>query len=149
MNAIDDIYSEEIELCRENGNNAEETFFDLVNKVKNDKFQTDLFEKRDIFPFSIVEMPKKSRNTPSDIIYTSIGVGYLRIARAVVNLGQKIETPLQYLFSGFVMVYVCVYYRVHLKTFCLPVTSVRQYRRRNQLSFRHSQLYINGKSKIP
>ena len=116
MNAINDIYSEEIELCRENGNNAEKTFFDLVNKVKNDKFQTDLSEKRDIFPFSIVEMPKKSRNTPSDIIYTSIGFECLRIARAVVNLGQEIETPLQYLFQDllwFMFVFIIAYILKH------------------------------------
>ena len=39
LNAVDDIFSEEIELCRRSGNNTEKTFFDLVNKVKNNKFQ--------------------------------------------------------------------------------------------------------------
>ena len=97
LNAVDDIFSEEIELCRRSGNNTEKTFFDLVNKVKNNKFQTGLFEKRDIFPFNIVEMLKISRNTSSNILYTSIDVEFLRIARAVVNLVQEIKTPLQYL----------------------------------------------------
>ena len=61
--------------------------------------------KKDIFPFSIVEMPKKSSNTPSNILYTSIGVECLRIARPVVNLEEEIETPLQYLLCR-------VYYRL-------------------------------------
>ena len=77
-----DIYPEELELRRENGNNAEATFLDLDIKTKINKFQIDLFDKRDSFPFSIVRMPEKSSNIPSNISYMSIGADCLRIARA-------------------------------------------------------------------
>ena len=86
---------EELESCRENGNNAEATFLDLDIKIKNHKFQIDLFDKRDSFPFSIVRMPEKSRNIPSNIAYMSIGADCLRIARAcnnyIANAGKELS----------------------------------------------------------
>ena len=43
------------------------------------------FDKRDSFPFSIVRMPDKSSNVPSNIVYSAIGAESLRIARASNN----------------------------------------------------------------
>ena len=57
-----DIYPEELELCRQNGSNAEATFLDLDIKIKNNKFQIAILDKRDSVPLSIVRMPKKSSN---------------------------------------------------------------------------------------
>ena len=45
----------------------------------------DLSDKGDSFPFSIVRIPEKSSNIPSNIFCMSIGAEYLRIARACNN----------------------------------------------------------------
>ena len=62
-----DIYPKELELHRENGNNAEATFLDLDIKIKKS------------FPYSIVRMPEKSSNIPSNIFCMSTGAECLRI----------------------------------------------------------------------
>ena len=41
-----------------------------------------------------------------------------------MSLAQRPETPLHYHFTGFVTVFICVYYRVCLKIFWLVVTMV-------------------------
>ena len=61
------IYPEELELGKENSNNLNASFLDLDIKVKEGQFQMGLFDKRDAFPFTIVQMPYKSRNIPSNI----------------------------------------------------------------------------------
>ena len=68
-----------------NSNNLDASFLDLDIKVKDGKFQVDLFDKRDSFPFTIVRMPYKSSNIPSNIFYSSICAEALRIARASNN----------------------------------------------------------------
>ena len=67
-----DIYPEELELCRQNGSNAEATFLDLDIKIKNNKFQIGIFDQRDSVPLSIVRMPKKSSNISKYIFATKI-----------------------------------------------------------------------------
>ena len=67
-----DIYPEELELCRQNDSNAEATFLDLDIKIKNNKFQIGIFDKRDSVPLSIVRMPKKSSNISKYIFVTKI-----------------------------------------------------------------------------
>ena len=67
-----DIYPEELELCRQNGSNAEATFLDLDIKIKNNKFQIAILDKRDSVPLSIVRMPKKSSNISKYIFVTKI-----------------------------------------------------------------------------
>ena len=80
-----EIYPEELELGKENLDESEASFLDLSIKLKNNQFQVGLFDKRDKFPFSIVRMPYKSSNIPSNIFYASIGAETLRIARASNN----------------------------------------------------------------
>ena len=41
-NNFGDIYPEELQLCRKNGNNVEANFLDLDIKIKSNKFQTSL-----------------------------------------------------------------------------------------------------------
>ena len=55
---------------------------DLNIKIK---FHSGLFDKRDLFPFSIIKMPDKSSNVPSNIVYSAIGAESLRIAIASNN----------------------------------------------------------------
>ena len=66
------IYPEELELGKENQNDLEATFLDLSIEIRNNKFEVGLFDKRDNFNFSIVRMPEKSSNIPSNIFYSAI-----------------------------------------------------------------------------
>ena len=79
------IYSEELQLGKENTDKHEASFLDLNIKIKDGKFHFGLFDKRDSFPFSIVRMPDKSSNVSSSIVYSTIGAESLRIARASNN----------------------------------------------------------------
>ena len=80
-----DIYPEELELGKENSSNLIASFLDLDLKIKDGRFQVGLFDKRDGFPFTIVRMPYRSSNIPSNMFYSSIGAETLRIARASNN----------------------------------------------------------------
>ena len=51
-------------------------------RIKDEKFNFGLFDKRDSFLFSIVRMPDKSSNVPCSIIYSAVGAKSLRISRA-------------------------------------------------------------------
>ena len=53
--------------------NLKTTFVDLQIKIDNGKLIVGLFDKRDSFPFSIVKMPFKSTNLPSNMFYSAIG----------------------------------------------------------------------------
>ena len=91
-NNFKDIYPEELELGKENTSNNEASFLDLQINIKNSKFEVGLFDKRDSFPFSIVRMPDKASNMPSNIFYSSIGAEVLRIARASNNLNSFLSS---------------------------------------------------------
>ena len=80
------IYPEELKLGKENPDKREASFLDLDIKIEDGKFHFGLFNKRDLFPFSIVKMPDKSSNIPSTIVYSAIGPKTLRIARVSNNL---------------------------------------------------------------
>ena len=84
-NIYQHIYPEELELGKENSNNLNTSFLDLDIKVKDGQFQVGLFDKRDVFPFTIVRMLYKSSNITSNIFYSSICAETLRIARASNN----------------------------------------------------------------
>ena len=58
--------------------------FDI--KIKNQQFHFGVFDKRDLFHFSIVRIPVKINNVPSSIVYSAIGVESLRIAKASNNV---------------------------------------------------------------
>ena len=73
-------YSEELQLGKENTDKHETSFLDLNIKIKDEKFQFGLFDKRNSFPFSIVRMPGKSSNVPSSTVYSATGAESLRIA---------------------------------------------------------------------
>ena len=74
-----------IELGKESSNNLDASFLDVDIKIKDGQFQVGLFDKRDAFPFTIVRMPYKSSNIPSNIFYSSICAETLRVARVSNN----------------------------------------------------------------
>ena len=80
------MYPEELQLGKENTDKREASLLDLNIKIKDGKFHFGLFDKKDSFPFSIVRMPDKSSNVPSNTVYSVIGAESLRIARASNNL---------------------------------------------------------------
>lgn len=82
---IKEIYPSELELKKEHGDDSV-TFLDLQIDLKEKRFVTSLFDKRDSFPFSIVRMPFKCSNIPSKIFYSSIGAEILRISRTSMTL---------------------------------------------------------------
>ena len=59
-----DLYPEELELHRENSNDTEATFLDLDIKIKNNKSQISLFDKRASFPSTSLECLKNSGTYP-------------------------------------------------------------------------------------
>ncbi len=81
-----EIYPPELQLSRENDTNDSASFLDLDIKIVNRKFEIGLYDKRDSFPFSIVRMPHKSSNLPSNIFYSCIGAEILRIVRATNSI---------------------------------------------------------------
>ena len=49
------IYPDELQLGKENTDKHKASFFDLDIKIKDGKFHFGLFDKRDLFPFSLSE----------------------------------------------------------------------------------------------
>ena len=76
-----EIYPNELELKKEHDGDSV-SFLDLQIDLNENRFETSLYDKRDNFPFSIVRMPYKCSNIPSNIFYSSIGAEILRIGRA-------------------------------------------------------------------
>ena len=72
-----EIYPEELQLNRENKDSKQASFLDIDITIKDKKFVTSLYDKRDDFPFSIVRMPYKCSNIPSTVFYSSIGAEIL------------------------------------------------------------------------
>ena len=79
------IYPEELQLDKENTDKHETSFLDLDIKIKDGKFHFGLFDKRDLFPFSIVRMPENPSNVPSSTVYSAISAESFRIVRAINN----------------------------------------------------------------
>ena len=75
-----EIYPPELELNLEHSGD-QVTFLDLQITKENGHLNTKLFDKRDNFPFSIVRLPFRSSNIPSNMFYASIGAEILRIGR--------------------------------------------------------------------
>ena len=92
-----EIYPSELELKKENKNNSTATFLDLDISIKEGKFETKLFDKRDGFKFSIVRLPFKHSNIPSKMFYSSITAEILRICRATSTYFDFLKTTQNFL----------------------------------------------------
>ena len=84
-NNYNDIYCDELELKREDKDPCKVSFLDLPIEPHNIKFTTELFDKRNVFPFYINRMPYLDSNTPSEIHYAAIGSENLGIARTAAE----------------------------------------------------------------
>ena len=78
-----DIYLEKLELTHENSQNDQPTtYHDLEINVVNNEIVTSLYDKRDDFPFTVVNFPDLSGNIPQDSSYGVFIAQTLRYARA-------------------------------------------------------------------
>ena len=76
--------------------NLKASFLDLNIIVKHTKFETDVYDKRDAFPFFIVRMPYRDSNIPARMFYEAVTSEILRIVRTKSSkeMFQKLITIL-------------------------------------------------------
>ena len=79
--SLEEIYSPELELHKENEGTSNATFLDLNIKTDGVKVATSLYDKRNAFPFFIVRMTFLCSNIPSRMFYFSFGPEILCSAR--------------------------------------------------------------------
>ena len=72
-NNYNKIYPDELQVKKENADSCNASFFDLAIEVNDRKFTTDLFNKRDAFPFYSNHMPDLDSNIPTKKFCRSIG----------------------------------------------------------------------------
>ena len=70
----------ELEFWKENLDLSRASFLELDIKVEDRVFVYNQYDKRDAFPFSIVQLPFVCSNMPSKIFYSSIFAEILRIS---------------------------------------------------------------------
>ena len=86
-----EIYPRELELKKEHGGDRA-SFLDMDIKVAERKFSISLFDKRDAFPFSIVRMPHRKSNIPTNMFYSTLGSEVLRIGRTTSHLEDFLKS---------------------------------------------------------
>jgi hypothetical protein len=84
------IYPKELTLKKENTNNDQATFLDLDIKIVDNKFEYDIYDKRNAYNFYIVRFPYRESNIPSKMFYSSIGAETLRICRTTLKYDRFI-----------------------------------------------------------
>ena len=84
-----EIYPPELELKKEHGGQRV-SFLDLEIKIA--QFATCLYDKRDAFPFSIVRMPFRKSNIPTNMFYSTIGSEVLRIGRVTSHVDSFLKS---------------------------------------------------------
>mgnify|MGYP001792462320 CR=1 FL=1 len=93
-NYYKEIYPQELELKKENLSLISCTFLDLKIDIKNNSFNTSLYDKRDDYNFKIVRLPYRSSDIPKKMFISSIVTEILRIAR-VTSIFQSFLTTTQ------------------------------------------------------
>ena len=67
---------------------------ELNIEIKDGRFCTSVYDKRDDFPFEIVQYPSANSNIPDKIlinVFVSQTVRYLRVCNSIEPLKQRIE----------------------------------------------------------
>ena len=91
LNSFQDIYPPELQLNLEYSGD-QVSFLDLQITKENGQLNTKLFDKRDDFPFSIVRLPFRSSNIPTNMFYASISAEILRIGRVSSSLDNFVSS---------------------------------------------------------
>ena len=79
---ISEIYPPELVLNKENTSTTSASYLDLDITIVNNKFQYQLYDKRNAFPFKIVRFPFKSSNIPQRMFFATVQAEIIRISRA-------------------------------------------------------------------
>ena len=91
----DEIYSPDLILNRENETLTSGTFLEIKVDVIDQKFETNIYDKRDDFPFEICQYPSIESNIPDKILYnvfTSQGIRFLRVCSKLEFFLSKCKT---------------------------------------------------------
>ena len=92
---MNDIYPKELDLKHENsGNDKSASYLDLKLDVTNKEITKSLYDKRDDFPFKIVNFANLSGNIPQDGSYGVFIAQTLRYAKACSKYTDFIERTL-------------------------------------------------------
>ena len=92
---MNEIYPEELELKHENSEcDKSASYLDLQLDVMNDEIVTSLYDKRDDFPFKIVNFPDFSGNIPKDGSYGVFIAQTLRYAKACAKYTHFMDRTL-------------------------------------------------------
>ena len=83
---LKNIYPSVLLLKKENISTSKASVLDLSIIVEYKKFKTQLYDKRDASPFSIVRMPHLDSNIPSNIYYVFIDSESLRFPRTTLDI---------------------------------------------------------------
>ena len=92
-NYLSEIYPPGLQPGKENVDDDKATFLELNIKISEDKFLTSVYDKRDDFPFSIVQYPSVKSNIPEKILYNvfvSQIVCYIRVCNTLPPLQNRI-----------------------------------------------------------
>jgi hypothetical protein len=89
---MNDIYPKELDLKHENeGNEKQASYLDLNINVTNQELITSIYDKRDDFPFKIVNFPDLSGNIPENGSYGVFIAQALRYTRACTHYQDFIQ----------------------------------------------------------
>ena len=85
---ISNIYPKELELKRTTERHNKLSYLDIMIEIENDRFRTDIYDKRDSFGFHIVNFPYLSSNIPTLPAYGVYISQLVRVAR-ICDSSQK------------------------------------------------------------
>ena len=66
-------------------------FLDLVSKIENWKFNNQLYDERDDFPFSMARKTHRTSDIPSEMFYSISGAEMLRTAGTTRKYDKSVD----------------------------------------------------------
>ena len=88
---LSQIYPPELEIRKENDNSNKATFLEFNIEKQMSKFKLSVYDKRDDFPFKIVQYPSIGSNVPSEQIYNIFASQVIRYIRVCNNKTSLVE----------------------------------------------------------
>ena len=89
-----EIYPPELILNKENSTNKKATFLQMKIEIEDSMFVTSVYDKRDDFPFKIVQYPSILSNIPDktlDTVFISQVVSYIRVCNRYSPFKERVE----------------------------------------------------------
>ena len=133
---LDKIYPSELSITKETNSDKEASYLDLLITVKENKFHTKLYDKRDDFNFTIVNYPHPVTSNipekPAYGVYASRIISFARVCDHYVDFCERHTSLCESLLrQGYKYGFLCNSHSltrsavadqlyVHAKSFCLP-----------------------------